>query len=323
MPKEKEATIVLTGKSGAGKSTLFRNLLKEDFEKNSLFKLAGPGADTLEPKAKSAERNGVKIHLVDTPGLLVGDEMVDKKERLTNTLEVMKKKLKILDFDLLVYCISVHPASTFIEENEEIMKCLHDIHGKDIWKRCVVVFTFSNILMEGIKSRNDNEENVKAEFITKIEGIMDEFRVQLLKLQVDIKDVDPKTTFNWAAISKVERSPENIILGIPAGLHKEDSVLPGIDNGKGWIDKIFIEMLNKCKQKENFAQHRYGKNVPKRIAAAVGIGAAGLSAGAGFGAVVGFSFGVVGGPFGMLVGGGVGVVVGVVAGTLTALFNNK
>ena len=63
--------------------------------------------------------------------------------------------------DLLVYCMPVSQGTKFVHQNPKMMENLDSVFGKDIWKKCVVVATCSNLVWDHTHRRNlfDNPDD--------------------------------------------------------------------------------------------------------------------------------------------------------------------
>ena len=115
-------TIVFIGSCGAGQAALVKNLL----EKCPVEKL-----DRFVFGKKHGEESWQ----------LYATELSGKKKSI-------KKQLRNLSgntnhhADLVVICIPVKPDSRF---DPDIVHSLHEAYGKQIWRHCIVAFTFSNI----------------------------------------------------------------------------------------------------------------------------------------------------------------------------------
>lgn len=131
--------IVLAGKSGAGKSTLFKTLLGEDMD----VELSAKPMTTCAQR-HSITKHGVTISIVDTPGF-VNKKVKDAQRKL----------------DLLVYCMSVSPGSRFHDDNPDIMRKLQEMYGKEIWKHCVIAFTFSNVALDRSKKGRTEDKGIE------------------------------------------------------------------------------------------------------------------------------------------------------------------
>ena len=217
-----EAVIVLAGKSGAGKSTLFQTLLQNEMSAKS-------------PECNSVEKNGVKITIIKNSGFIIKHQ---------------QRKC-----DLLVYCTPVAPGSRFQDANPAIMGRLHEMYGKDIWKHCIIVFTFSNVAWE--RSRKNQSEDKAIEYYKQyIEEYARAFQEELKR---HAKNIRIATIFSHPD----HLSNINTITAIPAGNEPKDPVLPGVvlcQYSIGWTDEIFFEMIKKCKCKERLTQFYYGQD---------------------------------------------------------------
>ena len=293
-----EVTIVLAGRAGAGKSTLC-NLLLNLEEKIPLK--ATP--DTLTPKSHETTKHGVKITIIDTPGF-VNKDLKDPQKK----------------FDVLLFCISVDPASKFADSNPDIMQKLHEMYGKDVWKHCVVVFTFSNRALERSKKGHSEEESIVS-YTRYLDQFTKYFEKELMKLNI--------SNVKAESCDSSHSPSETYIAAIPAGHNPDDQVLPGIrlhEDSEGWIDEIFFEMVRKSKCNEKLVRYRYEKEVAKKViinimagTVAAGTLAGGTMAGAGAGVTVG----ILGGPIGLIalpiIGGSAGLLTSIPA----AATNNK
>ena len=297
--EDKEVNIVLAGKSGAGKSTLWKLLL--GLEEEIPLK-ATP--DTLTPKPHKITKNGVNITIIDMPGFINED------------LKHPQKKI-----DVLLFCISVDPASKFADSNPDIMRKLQVMYGKDIWKHCVIVFTFSNVARERLKIGHSEEESIVS-YTKYLHEFTKCFEKELL-IKLGISDV------NAESCDSSHTPSETSIAAIPAGHNKEDQVLPGVrlhKDSTGWIDEIFFEMVRKSRCNEKLVQYRYGKEITKKVLGNIlaGTVAVGTLAGTTMtGAAAGAAVGALGGPIGLIVVPIIGGAAGFTLAIPTAISNAK
>ena len=96
---------------------------------------------------------------------------------------------------------------------------------------------------------------------------IEEFTTQFnLKLKgMNVRDIKVETLFEHGIGN---RTDSKIIVAIPAGDDPTDQVLPGFqlhEDSKGWVDEIFLEMIQKCKCNESLAQFRFGKKLKNKI----------------------------------------------------------
>ena len=315
-----EICVVLAGKTGAGKTTLFQNIVGEE-----VVITMSPDPSTKEIKKREIEKNGQKLVIYDTPGLIGGDE--DKMKKLKEWSQ------KIKSVDLLACCVPVGPGAKFKDDGYPlIIRCLHEAFGTDIWKQCVVIFTFGNYALD--RCHRSAKENGIDSYKDHIESYSTRFQEELTKLNV--KDIHIKSVFEWESENGNQYPGPNTILGIPAGDRLDDRVLPGIveDQTENWRDKVFLYMFSKCKlqRKGDLLEFQYGaefrRKVLKKLMALLGgsigggVGAlAGHVVAAGAakaGANVGAAFGTPAGPVGAVIGAIVGATLGTISGLLVA-----
>ena len=323
---KKEVKIVLAGKSGAGKTTLARNIL--GFEEKLEFS-AGPL--TQECDTQEATKNDITVRVTDTIGL--GQQEGGRRKELKKLFRHTKGEA-----DLLVYCIPVDPSSKFDCTNPAIMKSIQDAYGKDIWKHCIIVFTFSNITVYRFLEKMRDRDQAFSSYKNHLLAHATRFRKELERLKV--KDVNIKTVFGFETEDTTDDPTATTIVAVPAGDKPDDPVLPDFKDPTSfrlstnpeesiriditdWREILFIEIIRKCgstELKKNLLQYRYGHAITNSIVGAAGgiTGGAtgGFMGGAAIGAGAGAVLGVVGGPFGVGAGAMVGAVIGGTAGVL-------
>ena len=230
----KDIKVVLAGKSSSGKTTLFKALCGKKAEEP-----LSAHPTTTKVKDKSRKKNGVTIHIIDTPALGSSREQSQVEGEI----------------DLILYCLPVTPGLRFEDENPEIMKCLQDAYTEEVWKKCVIIFTFSNQVWDRInQSAADQEAKIRqyTEYLTKY---AESFRKQLGELKV--KDIVMSTIFDE---DSVDSDQDHTIMAIPAGKVPSDPVLPGVDMQhakRSWVDEIFLEMVRNCTKESTLALLRY------------------------------------------------------------------
>jgi predicted GTPase len=320
---EKEVNIVLVGKYGSGKSTLARNIL-------GLPRVVELSASHITKKCDTQEatRNGITMKVTDTVGL---ENRTQKKE-----LRELYKHTKG-EADLIIYCLPVNPAAKFVDGNPAIMKSLKNAYGNDIWKQCLLVFTFSNMTMEMLKKDVKDENEMTAMYKKFLVDHATEFKEELKKLKVKNANVQVRFKFQTEAL----RDNDMTVVAIPAGNESHDPVFPDFKDPTkfsiptssfleesiqiditDWREILFIEIIRKCspEMKKNLLQYRYGRNVALSIAkaagGAAGGGASGLAGGAAVGAGVGAIAGLLGGPVGVVSGATAGAIIGGAVGVL-------
>ena len=278
-PKENEKpplTIILTGKSGAGKSTL-RDIL---FKTGAVQK-PSPVSVTNKFVDDEFTKNGIKIRLIDTPGLKGNIE--DQKE-LKMCSAYTKGKA-----DLLVYCIPVGAGHKFHDNNPLIMLYLTEGFGKQIWEHCILVFTMSNLAMRDFNDDHpEDPEKAAEEYRELLKEYADLFQKQLKALGVRRK---VKTILELEETEDIA----DTIVAVPAGKREGDKVLPGLkrklsDRCDGTWVSVMAESMQASTTPGNAEQilsYQYGSNTGLAIAALLGTGATGALGGAYMGAAAG------------------------------------
>lgn len=330
VPELKEVRLFLAGKTGAGKSTLIKNFfdIQHDYEIS-----ATPITTKSETMVCPIENHGIKVLLTDTVGLLVGtkedgNEREKEVKKLKEHFKLMKKRPH-----LLLYCIPIDPSSKFVDSNPVIMETLQKNFGKEIWKQCKVIFTFSNLVWDQLKKKSKgNVSDAFLKYKAHLNKYASLFEEELRKLGVH--DVIVRTTF---AKDQTTTEGQGKIVALPAGDDEDDEVFAGISSSHKvgdeidiqWKDAVFIEIARSCNKEleESLMFFKYGKKafaIATRITglhtgAVVG-GVTGIAAGGYIGAAIGSAFG----PPGIIIGGGLGeLIAGLSAGHMGALVGNK
>ena len=243
---KKQATIVVVGRSAAGKSTLINKVFLKSENTGTLK--ATPDTEILQTYTET--RHGINLTIVDTVGLSQDEK--EKKQQIQDLSKYTSGKA-----DLVLFCIPVGPTTRFPTDNPQIMRTLQSSFGKDIWKHCLVVFTFSNQAWDHVKSKSD----AVAEYKQYIHQYTVQFTKELQKLDVPL-DTTVKTIFESA-------NDRPTIVTIPAGYETRDPVLPGIqlDEEEQWVGALFLEMIKSADERSRGAllKFRYSWETLKKI----------------------------------------------------------
>ena len=307
-----EICIMVAGKPGNGKSTALNNI----FNLNLPAKLSSRSVTEKITKRK-AMKNNINLIVIDTPGLGALD--INKEE----VTIAMVETLNGIDYTLL-YCLSVGPGNRLTEMDKTILLNLHATLGKEVWDKCVILFTFSDTA----RREGFNSANQAPEYKEYLKDMADEFYKVLKTCSSDVPTV--KSIFGTPDISSRTEGEKDII-AIPVGKYvdreNEPDILPDIIKPTDdWTDLVFLELMKKTKprQRRPFVLFKYGAAVASGLATGTAVGAA-------VGAGVGAAAGLIGGPVGMLAGGamgagvgaGVGVIVGVSIASIAAAIKLK
>lgn len=216
--------------------------------------------------------------------------------------------------------------SIFEDGNPVIMRELQDSFGKDLWKQCIVIFTYSNLAWD--RMTKQHLKNTSFYYKEHVKSYATKFEEELKKMKV--QDVTVEVKFDSQPLPLTDG--HTAIVAIPAGDEPDDPVLPDFkptkistctkekpENSrevdiKDWRDVIFFEIINKSNDelKQKLLQIKYGPTVVKILGQA-GIGAGvGAAIGAGAGAISGILLG----PVGIAAGAAVGAKLGALAGSI-------
>jgi hypothetical protein len=325
-----EVNVVIAGTPGAGKSTLARSILG--------FKVSEELPPTEKCDTLTNTRHGIAVNIIDTVGLGT------RKEKRKRELKKMYQHTRG-HANLLVYCVPVNLGSRLDCINPAIMKSLQSAYGKEIWKHCVIVFTFSNMILNHFKSTEEEVDTIEAKYKSHLLKYTTQFKEELEKLKNKDFEIKPVVDF------ETEGTPENpiatpiatpagyeadgttTILALPAGYKQGDEVYLNFQRSKfenpythqlekidetDWRDILLIAMAIKCSKiepKKNLLQYRYGKDLAKSLFMGGGT-LGGMVGGAAIGAGTGALLCLFGGPLGIGVGAMAGAVIGGTTGAV-------
>ena len=166
-------TIVTVGKQGIGVSTLINTLFQLP-ESHAAFVTYSAKAPTSRVKKYCSTKEGIDIHIIDTPGFQVMDRTAEKDRKTIVELN----KVTGGRADVVLYCASALPGSKINEMDVKIICALSSGLGNQIWKRVVLVITQANIM-------------TSAEVRTFISEYVQEFNKALKK--AGIRDITAKS----------------------------------------------------------------------------------------------------------------------------------
>ena len=303
----KSLNILITGKTGAGKSTLVNALLGRVVAKE--------GGDFRPETCKVEEYLfedpgcGITITVWDSPGLQ------DGAGKEGEYIDDMVKKCK--QIHLLLYCINLLDERSDLDRDESAIAKFTKAFGKVIWRNCVFVLTYGN-MMQGRVSRKcpNNELAQRREYERKISEWTEKIKGALKNAGVD----------------------GQMLIKIPievAGHYNKPS-LPGC---KYWLGALWYKCLKTMKKEaqpvllqlnqerltdkdvpdENFTSAQDATTVPiviRNVGLTAAVSGVTAGVGAGVGALIG---GVAIGAATMGIGAGVGAAAGAAAGAGAAV----
>ena len=289
-------TVMIAGRPKSGKSTDLNNLFNLNLAATTSASSVTSALSITEViknipmKTGDSSSREVTMQVIDTPGLGALD--ISKQE----VLDEMKRITKGVNFTLL-YCFSVSPSNSLLEIDKTIITNLQHAFGREVWKRCLLLFTFSD--------HAHLELEDPAEYVRHINAHAQKFDELLQDISGNTSRV--KSIFEYEspnALSEEETPSSIIAIPIKKKVDQSQDILPGmIESWQDWTDVVFIELMKRTNstQREPFLLFKYAHIVTSLIFLAEGV-----AVGAGFGGAIGLA----GGPVGM----GIGVIVGAIAG---------
>lgn len=131
--KQKQLSIVVTGKTGVGKSRLVNALLGKHVAPEGRKRSVGC---TTEVNSYKMNIMGIKTVVWDSPGLQDGS--CDERTYMDNLKETLMD-----GFDLMIYCIKMDDQRLYGEDKRAIHALTRGF-GKNIWSKALVALTFAN-----------------------------------------------------------------------------------------------------------------------------------------------------------------------------------
>jgi len=280
------SVVITAGRSRRGKSNVLNTLYGTNFK--------------CQNAAKAVTE---EITFADTPGL--GDKTIPssavKRDYTAN--------VGALNFTLL-YCLSVGPGHTLDKIDDQVFRHLQQVFGKKVWKKCVILLTFSDSLREiypGVNDRNN--------YLDALRDHVDELKKALTQCCKDIPDIKLITDVG-------DENRENVIVAVPVGRTliegKEEKVLipkeeiPIEEGGEiNWKEKARSEIKKKLRPVGNIKLDGHEKEIAAGVVVSVAAGGA-------LGLVAGTVTGAFAGGFGAIPGAIIGAIAGSLAGATSS-----
>jgi len=296
--KKPEIVLVIGGLARSGKSTALNNIFQADFKSEY-----STHSVTKNVKMKRLVGEESDLIIVDTPGFGATDLTVGEVQK------EFQDAIGTLGY-VLVYCYSISPGSSHSVADEDVVKMMQEVMGKGIWKKCVILLTFSDRL-RAQACPNQEDRNRYKEFIR---GHVD----RLSELFKNVCGSNAPTVTSVFEVD-IDREDINDIIAIPVGLKlkndkEKHQLVPGIED-LNWAEVAVTEIIRKAEQMERGSYlHHFHRRSFKigSVAGTVAGGAVGLAGGGALGAAT-LGFGLAPG---IVIGTAVGATLGGMAGGL-------
>ena len=299
--KRRPLVLVAVGRGGAGKSTLVNNLLELEEGDEQYWSVGNLAcAKTKDVEVRTKQKEGVEIHIADTPGLGASVDKIDPGKVIKDISKKTEKKA-----DILFYCISLHPSARPCSTDVKIVKLLTAAYGAEIWERAFLILTFANQCTE------------QGDYVTRINSYASTFSDVLKSANVNlpVRPVLPGAQEAPQLQDSLDPAGQVSVFipAIPVGGKDPDLPLPCQHN---WSEKLVLEVLKKASDPHTLANllalRGFKIKLEEVVGGAVGGAAVGGAVGGTAGAVVGLGFGVIiGTPVGAAAGGISGAVVAI------------
>ena len=296
--------VIIAGLPRSGKSTALNNIFDLQFK----AKLSATSV-TKKLEVKIVHKNGVTLHVVDTPGL----RDVDVKEKAV--LAQIKEHGLEKEF-LFLLTLSVSPSSSIGDDYSNVIKNLTLIFGREIWDRCVCLLTFSDLVSP---SENSSKQEV-IEYHKYLNDHCEALQKELAKYNVN-KEVSLFFKYNDQQ-HFIDTTLDGIV-AVPVAQRpsfpKRLLPLQPWTHEFKWTELVFGEIFKSKKQlpvREREISQKMLLRLRYGIYYTAAGGVAGTAGGVLVGAGIGAAAGIVGGPVGIVIGAGVGAAVGAVVGAV-------
>ena len=291
-------TVMIAGKPRSGKSTALNNIfglnLAARLSASSVTKVLSITEVTKKVPRSMNDTSPQKVtmQVIDTPGMGALD--ISRQE----VLDKMKRITKGVSFALL-YCFAVSPSSSLTETDKTIISNLQHAFGRNVWEKCVLLFTFS----DEAYSRSMNPAEY-VHYINDYAQIFDKHLQQICGRKSCVKSIfeceSPTTLLEEETPSKI------IAIPVKERVDQSKDILQGmIESGHDWTDVVFIELIKRTDstQREPFFLFKYAAVILISLMLHI---TGRVTAGAAIGGVIGLASG---GPTGAVAGAVVGAAV--------------
>ena len=238
-------TVMVAGRPRNGKTTALNNMFDLNLEARASAHTVTQCVNVTEVTKKILKNEEgslykeVRFEVIDTPGL--GGLDIPMRD----ILEDMKRVTNGKDF-ILIYCFAVDPNVTLTSVDHTIIQSFNHAWGTDVWRKCVLLFTFSDLALRYFEGSSE-------QYIKYIIDFARKFQMLLKTVSSELPTV--KSIFEFGSQEELQREemPSGIIV-IPvmgAIMGGSEAILPNmIKKGQDWTDVVFIELMKRTFEME-------------------------------------------------------------------------
>ena len=221
-----DVVIMVVGQPNKGKTTLLNNLFNLSLPTGAL-----PGTTKDVCLVKTVTTEKASMYIFDTPGLF------ESKQKTKLVLNEVKTYVKPDTNFTLLYCLSVGPGQALVQQDTEMVLYLTDTFGEDVWKRCVLALTFSDLVRQTECPLQGNTEYIShlKEHITQFQEVLGIFALPIKLLFELSPDEDMSSCIVAIPVAKTKEKGEMW------DIWPEYKMEPPLS----WTDYAFIELVKK------------------------------------------------------------------------------
>ena len=245
---------------------------------------------------KEGKKQEITIEMIDTPGL-GGVDGIKVNETLQGVSNTANKRA-----DIILYCVSMHPASHIDSSDAKIIKQLTSTFGSDIWRRSILCLTFANTC------KPEDDEAYKS----RVESYAQQFQRALR--QANVFEIKVQSVFSATRLENKTTIPV-----IPVGFDPRKQLPLKLN----WSEQLFTEILQNRSDAKFIPTLLETTSILIPAAELGGSITIGTAVGAAIGTAIGLPLFGIGAVPGIAVGAVIGAAVGAVLPTATNNFKNK
>ena len=223
------ACIIIAGQTKSGKKTALNNIFGFDLSKRSSPSIVGEYFE-IEDITKKA----TTLRIINTPGFN------KNSPDIKGMIKEMKDAINKLEYTVL-YCLPLSPYSYISPADEATIQNLSAVLGNEIWKRCILLLTFSDT----VKADDEQKKEI-------FQDITRAFLEHTRRLGSNLDGV--KSIFDYGSVTEQEKEEfPGMLLASPVAQRREkviDMLKGYISEDLNWTDTVFFRNDEKNSKSE-------------------------------------------------------------------------